>query len=132
MGRHADPHAVGIIDETSFAKKGEKTAGVQHQYCGETGKRDNCPEGPNNRRSGPSGVVTVHLAYASKDFATLVDADLFLPPKTWAYDYERRRKAGIPDEVTYRPKWPKVRPSGGSAGPDGPGRTRQRPTLVRR
>ena len=28
-----DPEAVGIIDETSSAKKGEHTAGVQHQYC---------------------------------------------------------------------------------------------------
>ena len=54
-------------------------------------------------------MVTVHLAYAAKDFATIVDGDLFLPPKTWAYDYERRRKAGVPDEVKYRPKWPKVR-----------------------
>jgi SRSO17 transposase len=92
MERHADPEAVGIIDETSFAKKGDHTAGVQHQYCGETGKVDNC-------------VVTVHLAYAAKDFAAIADGDLFLPPKTWAYDYERRRKAGIPDEVKYRPKW---------------------------
>ena len=92
MDRHADPEAVGVIDETSFAKKGRKTVGIQHQYCGETGKIDNC-------------VVTVHLAYATKDFAAIVDGDLFLPPKTWAYDYERRRKAGIPDEVEYRPKW---------------------------
>ena len=92
MDRHADPEAVGVIDETSFAKKGEHTAGVQHQYCGETGKIDNC-------------VVTVHLAYAAKEFAAIVDGDLFLPPKTWAHDYERRRKAGIPDEVNYRPKW---------------------------
>jgi len=90
--RHADPEAVGVIDETSFAKKGDHTVGVQHQYCGATGKIDNC-------------VVTVHLAYAAKDFAAIVDGDLFLPPKTWAYDLERRRKAGIPDEVTYRPKW---------------------------
>ena len=92
MDRHADPDAVGIIDETSFAKKGKKTAGIQHQYCGETGKLDNC-------------VVTVHLAYAAKDFAAIVDGDLFLPPKTWAHDMERRRKAGIPEEVKHRPKW---------------------------
>ena len=41
MDRHAHPEAVGVIDETSFAKKGKKTAGIQHQYCGETGKIDN-------------------------------------------------------------------------------------------
>jgi SRSO17 transposase len=97
MDRHADPEGVGVVDETSFAKKGTHTAGVQRQYCGETGKTDNC-------------VVTVHLAYASKDFAAIVDGDLFLPPKTRAFDHERRREAGIPDEVPYRPKRPKVRP----------------------
>jgi len=92
MERHADTCAIGVIDETSFAKKGDQTAGVQPQYCGATGKIDNC-------------VVTVHLAYVSKDFGAIVDGDLFLPPKTWAHDQERRRKAGVPDDVEYRPKW---------------------------
>ncbi len=92
MDRHADPEAVGVIDETSYAKKGQKTVGIQRQYCGETGKIDNC-------------VVTVHLAYASKDFATIVDGDLFVPEHTWSNNPERRREAGIPEEVTYRPKW---------------------------
>ena len=48
MQDHADAHAIGAIDETSYAKKGDHTAGVQPQYCGATGKTDN-------------GVVTVHL-----------------------------------------------------------------------
>ena len=92
MDRHADPEAVGVIDETSFAKKGQKTVGIQRQYCGETGKIDNC-------------VVTVHLAYAAKDFAAIVDGDLFLPEHTWSNNPERRREADIPEAVTYRPKW---------------------------
>jgi SRSO17 transposase len=92
MERHADPEAVGIIDETSFAKKGEETAGIQRQYCGETGKLDNC-------------VVTVHLAYATEGFAALVDSDLFLPEETWSQDPERRLKAGIPEGLRHRPKW---------------------------
>ena len=50
MQEHADPHAVGVIDETSYSKKGDKTSGVQRQYCGAKGKKDNC-------------VVTVHLGY---------------------------------------------------------------------
>src|SRR3954471_4521270 len=33
---------VGWIDETSVAKKGDKTPGVQRQYCGAGGKVDNC------------------------------------------------------------------------------------------
>ncbi len=92
MDRHADPEAVGVIDETSFAKKGRKTVGIQRQYCGETGKIDNC-------------VVTVHLAYSAKDFAAIVDGDLFLPEHTWSNDPERRREADVPEEVAYRPKW---------------------------
>jgi SRSO17 transposase len=88
---HAGEHAVGIIDETSFVKKGKMTPGVQHQYCGTVGKQENC-------------VVTVHLAYAVGDFHALVDQDLFLP-ESWSEDRERCRKAGIPDDVVYRAKW---------------------------
>lgn len=90
-GEHADPHAIGVIDETSFVKKGDKTAGVQRQYCGASGKIDNC-------------VVSVHLGYVAGDFHALVDSDVYLP-EAWLADRERCREAGIPDEVTYRPKW---------------------------
>jgi len=89
---HADENAIAVIDETSCPKKGDKTAGVQRQYCGATGKTDNC-------------VVTVHLGYATNDFHALVDSDLYLPKETWHEDRERCREAGIPDEVVYRPKW---------------------------
>jgi SRSO17 transposase len=37
-------------------------------------------------------------------YKTLIDADLFLP-QSWHGDRERRRRAGIPDGVAYRPKW---------------------------
>jgi len=92
MRDHGDPNAIALIDETSFIKKGDKTAGVQRQYCGASGKTDNC-------------VVTVHLGYAAGDFHALLDGDLYLPEQTWDADRERCREAGIPDEVTYRPKW---------------------------
>jgi len=88
---HTGKHSVGIIDETSFLKKGTKTPGVQRQYCGTAGKQDNC-------------IVTVHLAYAIDNFHTLIDQDLFLP-EAWDQDRERCQAAGIPDEVVYRPKW---------------------------
>ena len=39
---HSDPHAIGSVDETGIPKKGDQTAGVQHQWCGRTGKIDNC------------------------------------------------------------------------------------------
>jgi SRSO17 transposase len=85
------PHSVGIIDETTCVKKGDHTAGVQKQYCGAVGKLENC-------------VATVHLGYAAGDFHTLLDGELFLP-EDWEVDAARRRKAGIPDDVVYRPKW---------------------------
>ena len=87
---HADENAIGIIDETSDPKKGGKTVGVKRQHCGATGKRDNC-------------VVSVHLAYATGDFAALADSDLFLPGD-WCADDARRADAGVPEEVTFRTK----------------------------
>lgn len=88
---HAHRHAVGIIDETSDGKQGRKTPGVQRQWCGSAGKVDNC-------------IVTVHLTYATPDFHCLLDGELFLP-ESWSDDRPRCGDAGIPDDVTYRPKW---------------------------
>ena len=88
---HPCPHAVGIIDETSFAKQGHKTPGVKRQWCGSRGKKDNC-------------TVTVHLAFAAADFHCLLDGELFLP-QDWSDDRIRCRAAGIPDTMVYRPKW---------------------------
>jgi SRSO17 transposase len=82
---------VGLIDETSTLKQGDKTPGVQRQYLGCVGKVAN-------------GVVTVHLGLCQGTFKTLLDADLYLP-ETWVQDRPRCRAAGIPDEVVYRPKW---------------------------
>ncbi len=88
---HQGPNSIGVVDETSDVKKGDKTPGVQRQWCGTRGKTENC-------------IVTVHLAFAREDFHCLLDGDLFLP-EAWAADRERCREAGIPDEVVYRPKW---------------------------
>ncbi len=83
---------VGIVDETSVPKKGDKTPGVQRQHCGASGKTDNC-------------VVSVHLAVSSGNFRTLLDSDLYLPEHTWHEDRGRCREAHVPDDVVYRPKW---------------------------
>jgi SRSO17 transposase len=85
-----DLGTIGLIDETSVAKKGDQTPGVQRQYCGAMGKLENC-------------IVTVHLGYLHGDFKTLIDSDLFLP-KGWAEDRDRCRDADIPDDLPYRPK----------------------------
>jgi SRSO17 transposase len=87
---HADPQALGIVDESGNPKKGQHTAGVQRQWCGNTGKRDNC-------------VVGVHLGYVAGDFHCLLDSDLYLP-QVWTDDPVRRREVGIPPEVVFRTK----------------------------
>ena len=87
---HPSHRSVGLIDETSFRKKGQKTPGVQRQYCGNIGKQDNC-------------IVTVHLGYAVDDFPCLLDGELFLP-ESWSEDRERCQQAGLPEGMVYRPK----------------------------
>lgn len=82
---------VGVIDETSARKKGDKTPGVQRQHLGCVGKIDN-------------GIVTVHFGVCRGRFQALLDADLYLP-RSWDDDRDRCKEAGIPDEVRYQPKW---------------------------
>ena len=86
---------VGVIDATGHPKRGPKTPGVQRQYCGESGKIDNC-------------VVAQHLLFTDDDaqnpLSCVLASDLYLP-KGWAEDAARRKEAGIPQELTYRPKW---------------------------
>jgi SRSO17 transposase len=88
---HTSERSIGLIDETSCPKKGDKTPGVQRQWCGATGKQDNC-------------VTTVHLGYAADDFHCLLDSQLFLP-ESWSEDRPRCRATHIPDEMVYRSKW---------------------------
>jgi SRSO17 transposase len=87
---HAHPHAIGIVDESGHPKKGSHTAAVHHQYCGNTGKQDNC-------------VMTVHTSYVAATFQCILDSDVYLPQR-WAEDRERRTQAHIPEEVIYRKK----------------------------
>jgi SRSO17 transposase len=83
---------IGLFDETSVPKKGDKTPGVQRQYCGALGKIENC-------------IVTVHLAVKYAAFVAMLDSDLFLPEKTWDMDRQRCKQAHVPEDITYRSKW---------------------------
>ena len=89
-GRPDDGMRIGTIDETSDQKKGCKTPGVSRQHLGCLGKVDN-------------GIVTVHLGYVNKDFHCMLGGDLYLP-KNWIDDDQRRREAGIPEDITFRTK----------------------------
>src|SRR6266498_1536220 len=73
--------AVIAIDETSFLKRGKKSAGVGLQYCGTTGRVENCQVG-------------VFLSYVTAKGHTLIDRELYLP-LDWCEDRDRCRAAGI-------------------------------------
>ena len=66
MAHLTDPYAVVAIDETSFPKRGNQSAGVAHQYCGSTKQVENCQVG-------------VFLSYISSRGHTLLDRELYLP-----------------------------------------------------
>ena len=85
-----DPYAVVAIDETSFPKRGNQSAGVAHQYCGSTKQVENCQVG-------------VFLSYISSLGHTLLDRELYLP-RHWLEDRARCEKAGIPDTIAFQTK----------------------------
>ncbi len=64
---------------------------MQRQYLGCVGKIAN-------------GIVSVHLGVCRGRCKTLLDSELFLSQE-WAADRERCAAAGIPADMTYRPKW---------------------------
>lgn len=91
-GDMGDERGVLIFDEAGFPKKGNDSAGVVRQYCGASGKVDNCQVG-------------VFCAYASPHGYALLDKRLFLPEKWFAQEYaERRKKCGIPKELEFKGK----------------------------
>ncbi|GAY08095.1 IS701 family transposase [Pseudonocardia sp. N23] len=81
---------VFIVDETGFIKKGLRSAGVQRQYTGTSGKIDNCQLG-------------VFLAYASTKGRALIDRELYLPV-SWTSDRERCARADVPDDIEFATK----------------------------
>src|SRR5690606_33239495 len=82
-----DPAGVFVVDETGFIKKGVRSAGVQRQYTGTTGKGDHCQ----------LGVV---LAYASPRGRALIDREPPLPT-SWTDGRSRCAAAGVLGEVGF-------------------------------
>ena len=85
-----DTDGVLVVDETGFLKKGNKSVGVQRQYSGTAGRIEN-------------SQIGVFLAYACAKGRTLLDRELYLP-QVWAEDWERRREAGVPEDVVFQTK----------------------------
>lgn len=81
---------VGVIDGSGFVKRGTESVGVQRQWCGRMGKKENCQVG-------------VFLLGATPAGTALLDHQLYLP-ETWAKDTARRKKTRVPSEVTFQTK----------------------------
>lgn len=85
---------VGVIDESSFTKKGSHSAGVARQHNGRLGKQDN-------------RQVGVFLIGVTPAGSALLDHRLFLP-ESWCTatreTKDRRDEAHIPEDVTFRTK----------------------------
>jgi len=81
-----------IIDGHETPKQGTHSVGVARQWCGHTGKRDNCQAG-------------VFLGYASRRGDTLLDRRLYLPSAWFTGEYAARRWAcRIPRGTPFRTK----------------------------
>jgi SRSO17 transposase len=85
-----DEEGIGVVDETSFRKKGTHSVGVARQYLGTAGKLEN-------------GQVATVLSYAAKGAHVLLDRRLYLPEE-WAWNKQRRAAARVAEEVRFETK----------------------------
>ena len=88
--RFGDEEGIGVVDETSFLKKGTHSVGVARQYLGTVGKLEN-------------GQVATVLSYTAKGSHVFLDRRLYLPEE-WVWDKQRRAQARIPEAVRFAPK----------------------------
>jgi hypothetical protein len=87
-----DEEGVFIIDGSEFPKHGSHSVGVAPQWCGHTGKKENCQAG-------------VFLGYASRKGATLLDRRLYLPESWFEEDHQPLwRACRIPKTIAFQTK----------------------------
>lgn len=86
----ASPFPVLVLDESGFPKRGRHSPGVAPQYCGRTGRVENCQVG-------------VFASYVTARGHALIDRELYLP-EDWCADLPRRQAAHIPDPVSFATK----------------------------
>lgn len=85
-----EPVVAWAVDDTGFPKKGHESVGVARRYCGQVGKPDNC-------RVAVSVSVTTEKASMPIAFGLCL-------PEVWIKDHERRKKTGVPDEISFQTK----------------------------
>jgi SRSO17 transposase len=93
LPEQAEPEAlfpVLALDESAIPKRGKHSAGVGPQYCGLTGRVENCQVG-------------VFLSYVTARGHALIDRELYLP-EDWCQDAARRQAAHIPETVRFATK----------------------------
>lgn len=92
----ADPLGILVLDDTGFPKKGRDSACVARQYCGASGKTDNCQIG-------------VSMTYVGQDVAWPYAMELFIPEEWDQVDNEAcaalRKKTKMPESARYKSKW---------------------------
>ena len=91
LDRNLPALAAFVVDDTGFPKKGTHSVGVARQYSGTLGRTDNCQ-------------VATSLHLAGERGSGCIGMRLYLP-EAWTGDRARCRAAGIPDTVTFAPKW---------------------------
>jgi len=87
---HDVSDVVLIVDETADEKSSDGCVGAACQYSGTVGGTALCQ-------------VAVTLTLAAPAGHALIGRALYLPG-AWAADEERRERAGVPDEVTFKTK----------------------------
>jgi SRSO17 transposase len=88
--RQKGPVQAWIVDDTGFPKKGTHSVGVARQYCGQLGKQENCR-------------VAVSVSVSTNSASLPIAFRLYLP-EIWANDGERRKQAGVPDQIRFQTK----------------------------
>jgi SRSO17 transposase len=90
-----DPQGVLVIDDKGFSKKGRDSTCVARQYCGASGKTDNCQIG-------------VSMTYVGQDIAWPYVMELFIP-ESWDQPDDdcvaMRKKTHMPETMHHKSKW---------------------------
>ncbi len=88
----SSPKGMITVDSSEFPKKGQESVGVARQYCGATGKVDNCQSG-------------VFIGYSSPKGYGLLTSQLYMPREWFTPDYAQRRKDNlVPEDLPFQTK----------------------------